>query len=362
MVLRRHYPDVDQHDDVRNFNSDLYDAPDAVIWGSPCQDLSVAGKRAGIGGKRSSLFYEGIRIVSALVVRGTRYSVWENVDHARSSHRGQDFRIILEETCRASGFDVSIPMPLSGGWQPSGYIMGKTFSVAWRTFDSQYFGVPQRRRRIFVVADFAGQSASKILLERQSLLGSSSPRGRERKANTGDIAHCLRARYQNCQNESTFVTQILYDSHPADSRLTEAGEVANTVKARYGTGGGNTPLVLGTLGSHHFRGSADEIDKLVVGFPSYGINDPNEVGMPNVRGENPPAVMSNDCIRRLTPVECCRLMGWPDDWNEWGIDEKGKKRTMSDAQRYKQCGNGVVSLHAAWIAKRFIDSTKGNTL
>ena len=175
---------------------------DIVCGGSPCQDLSVAGKRAGLAGERSGLFMEQIRIVKEmrnesakqLRLRGSnehirpRYMVWENVPGAFSSNKGEDFRAVLEETAKVTCEDAAIPRPEGGRWSPSGCIMGDGWSIAWRVHDAQFWGVPQRRKRIALVADFGGDTAPKILFESEGLPGdseTSSEEGEEVAASVG---------------------------------------------------------------------------------------------------------------------------------------------------------------------------------
>ena len=163
---------------------------DVICGGSPCQDLSVAGKRAGLAGQRSGLFMDQIRIIKEmrdesrqrLCGRGAdvdlrllqpRFMVWENVPGAFSSNGGEDFRAVLEETARVVCEDAVIPRP-SGRWSASGAIMGDGWSIAWRVHDAQFWGVPQRRKRISLVADFGGQSAPEILFERKGVSGDSA--------------------------------------------------------------------------------------------------------------------------------------------------------------------------------------------
>ena len=183
--------------DITKINGADVPIVDIVTGGSPCQDLSVAGKRAGLDGERSGLFMEQIRIIKEmrnecirqLRVRGAaydvrsirpRFMVWENVPGAFSSNKGQDFRAVLEETARIVDKDATIPKPSGGGkWTPSGCIMGNGWSIAWRVHDAQFWGVPQRRKRIALVADFAGECASQILFERQGVSGDIEP-GREK--------------------------------------------------------------------------------------------------------------------------------------------------------------------------------------
>ena len=165
---------------------------DCIIGGSPCQDLSVAGKRAGLDGERSGLYIEQVRIVKEMrsederngrtgVDIRPRYMVWENVPGAFSSNKGEDFRIVLEELAKVADKDAVIPMPDKGKWKNSGCIVGDGWSIAWRVLDAQFWGVPQRRRRIALVADFGGQSAPEILFVRESLHGHTEPSKSKRK-------------------------------------------------------------------------------------------------------------------------------------------------------------------------------------
>ena len=170
-----------------------------VIGGSPCQDLSVAGKRAGLQGERSGLFMEQIRIIKEMREKdaesgrtGTdirpRFMVWENVPGAFSVNGGRDFAAVLEETAKVADKEIpDIPVPAKG-WPNSGCIMGRGFSIAWRVLDAQFFGVPQRRRRIALVADFAGGAAPEILFERESVSGHSEPCETARQGTAGDAA------------------------------------------------------------------------------------------------------------------------------------------------------------------------------
>ena len=169
---------------------------DIVTGGSPCQDLSVAGKRAGLAGERSGLFMEQIRIIKEMREhdRNTRavvdirllkprFMVWENVPGAFSSNKGEDFRAVLEETARVAEKDAVIPRPENGKWSHSGCIMGDGWSIAWRVHDAQFWGVPQRRKRISLVADFGGTTAPEILFERIGLSGNTE-KSREERENT----------------------------------------------------------------------------------------------------------------------------------------------------------------------------------
>lgn len=177
------------------------DAPtvNVIIGGSPCQDLSVAGKRAGLSGERSGLFMEQIRIIKEMREKDAesgrtgndirpRFMVWENVPGAFSVNGGRDFAAVLEETAKVADKEIpDIPVP-ANGWSNSGCIMGRGFSIAWRVLDAQFFGVPQRRRRIALVADFAGGAAPEILFERESVSRHSEPCETARQGTAGDAA------------------------------------------------------------------------------------------------------------------------------------------------------------------------------
>ena len=172
---------------------------DIITFGSPCQDMSVAGKRVGMKHRdkgddattRSGLFYEAIRIIremrEATNGRYPTFAIWENVPGAFSSNGGEDFRCVLEELAKICGGWCTIPRPANGKWRHAGEIVGDGFSIAWRVLDAQYWGVPQRRKRIYLVADFAGGSAGKILFERESVLGDSA-QGREAREGAADHA------------------------------------------------------------------------------------------------------------------------------------------------------------------------------
>ena len=183
--------------DITKINGAEIEPVDCIIGGSPCQDLSVAGKRAGLAGERSGLFMEQIRVIKEMREHDRtngrtdefirpRFMVWENVPGALSSNNGEDFRAVLEETARIVCEDAVIPEPPRGGWTPSGCIMGDGWSVAWRVHDAQFWGVPQRRKRISLVADFGGQSAPEILFVRKGVSGDIDSCGEEEQDITPD--------------------------------------------------------------------------------------------------------------------------------------------------------------------------------
>lgn len=178
-VTRARLPQVEHFGDIRALDGASLPPVDVITFGSPCQDMSIAGRRAGLRGQKSGLFYEAIRVIremrSATNGEKPRYIVWENVAGALSSSGGEDFRLVLEEICRVKDERAAIPRP--SRWRGAGEIVADGYSVAWRTLDAQFWGVPQRRRRIYLVADFRGERAGEILFESESLRGNPAPGG-----------------------------------------------------------------------------------------------------------------------------------------------------------------------------------------
>lgn len=294
-VTTKRMPDVKHLGDVASIKGDEIEPVDIITFGSPCQDLSIAGKRAGLSGSRSNLFYEATRIVKEMreVTCGEkpRYIVWENVPGAFSSNKGEDFFSVLKEICEIKGYKIDEFRP--NKWQNAGLIMADDFSLAWRVFDAQYFGVPQRRRRIYLVCDFNGQSAGKILFESEGmswhLEKSKCPWKRvaeDTKRGTYDtvcfgvdgynssISSIQSTLGQNCgqstgrngvmvlqdqggermdiyTNKSGTITAsagnhppLVFENHGQDSRFKGPIDVSNTIGASLGTGGNNQPFVV----------------------------------------------------------------------------------------------------------------------
>ena len=295
-VTTKRFPHMKHYGDISVLNGAELPPVDIITFGSPCQDMSVAGKRSGLDGSRSSLFYEAIRIIKEM--RGAtdgkypRYIVWENVPGAFSSNKGQDFRAVLEEVCKVKDAEVSVPF--LGKWENAGRIMGNGYSVAWRQFDAQFWGVPQRRKRIYLVADFAGGSAGKILFESEGLSGYSAEgfrswqtaagasaegsgetggfsvdgynssvdevaatlgvncgvstgrngvmvlndQGGSRMDATEDMTCTLRAESHH--------PPLVFENHSQDSRYTGPQDTVQTILSTFGTGGNNQPFVLET--------------------------------------------------------------------------------------------------------------------
>ena len=157
-VTTKRLPFVKHYGDVNSIRGDEIEPVDIITSGSPCTDISIAGKRAGLGGKQSSLFFQAIRIIKEMRCatdgRYPRFIVWENVPGAFSSNGGEDFRAVLNAVCSIKAGDISVPGPPKGKWANAGCIMADGFSLAWRVVDACLWGVPQRRKRIYLVADF----------------------------------------------------------------------------------------------------------------------------------------------------------------------------------------------------------------
>ena len=239
-VTTARFPNMKHYGDISAIDGSELEPVDIISFGSPCQNLSVAGKREGLDGDRSSLFYEAIRIVKEMreATNGKypRYIVWENVPGAFSSNKGEDFKAVLTEICKVKDEQVSISKPAK--WENAGRIMGDGFSIAWRLLDAQYWGVPQRRQRIYLVADFDGGSAGKILFESEGLSGYSAQG------------------FQSWQNAANGITEgvgetgetdsLMFENHSQDTRYRGPLAVAQTVSSTYGTGGNNQPFVVQT--------------------------------------------------------------------------------------------------------------------
>ena len=266
-VTTKRMPWIKHYGDVSTISGDNLPPVDIITFGSPCQDMSVAGKRAGLNGSRSNLFYEAIRIVKEMRCKTNgkypRFVVWENVQGAFSSNKGEDFRAVLESLCKIKREDYAVPKPPNGKWNNAGCIMGENFSLAWRLFDAQYWGVPQRRKRIYLVADFDSRSAGKILFESEGVSGY-TPQGFRSWQGTAGGAEKSPGASSLCLNDHggsrMDVTEdftatlraasnhppLVFENHSQDTRYKGPLNVAQTVLSTYGTGGNNQPFVLET--------------------------------------------------------------------------------------------------------------------
>lgn len=329
-VTQRHFPEVVQLGDITKLNGAEIEPVDIVCMGSPCQDLSVAGRQEGLKGERSGVFHRAVDVVrrmrAATGGRYPRFVVWENVPGAFSSNKGMDFRAVIQSLTKAD-----IPMPRSGKWATAGMVRSPECDVAWRQLDAQFWGVPQRRKRIFLVADFgtAGRRADEILFERESVPGNNPQSGDQKEGTAAGIkgragetgrgfvaagfkggqggkagnigysiekAACLSAKHSGVEP-----TILVYENHGQDSRIKGPLDKAPAINAQAGTGGNNLPLV------------------------QYCY-----------------AIVRWQTVRRLTPLECERLQGLPDGYTEGG----------NDTARYKALGNGMAQPCADWIIQR----------
>ena len=300
-VTQKRLPFMKHYGDISKLNGADLPPVDIITFGSPCTDLSVAGKRAGIQAERSGLFFEAIRIIKEMRCKTNgeypKYIVWENVPGAFSSGGGEDFRCVLEEICKIADESVAVPKPAK--WHNAGEIMAGHYSVAYRLFDAQYWGVPQRRKRIYLVADFTGECAGKILFESEGVSGYSAEGFRAWQRAAGGAADCIRKAGELCLNDqggnrmdvtedmtctlraeahhppcvlsAGFCTEhsakargigyeeeksptlragvvpaalSCYENHSQDTRYRGPLAVAPTVSATYGSGGNNQPFVV----------------------------------------------------------------------------------------------------------------------
>ena len=204
-VTTKRLPSVKHLGDISTVDGSKIEPVDIITFGSPCTDMSVAGKRAGLDGRQSCLFYQAIRIVKEMRCatdgKYPRFIVWENVPGAFSSNKGEDFKAVLEAVCSVKDKNISVPGPPKGKWANAGNIVGDGFSLAWRVLDAQFWGVPQRRKRIYLVADLAGGSAGKILFESEGVSGYSAEGFRAWQGAAGGAAGCAGAAGGICLND-----------------------------------------------------------------------------------------------------------------------------------------------------------------
>lgn len=366
--------------DITKIHGDKIEPVDCITFGSPCQDLSIAGRRAGLAGERSGLFMEAVRVIKEMrsSTNGLHptFAIWENVPGAFSSNGGEDFRAVLEELARVEQPDVSIPRPSGRGgrWSKAGAIAGNGWSLAWRQLDAQYWGVPQRRKRIALVADFRGQRAAEILFERTSLSGNfdesikaweatpgrspTSPYGRDRGANpytlkirsgcSGGGKGAL-VQTEKSATLSTLQDQTLFQPVVYDARGNGDGRTCPTITGDHENG--ITDYTAIAIERHTFNEQSfshykesEKCSTLKAKAGNIGNGSECLVAEKIVRW----------IVRRLTPVECERLQGFPDGWTDIGewVDSKGKKHKYADSPRYKVLGNSIALPQWFWIAQK----------
>ena len=371
-VTTKRMPFMKHYGNVQTLDGASVEPVDIITFGSPCQDMSIAGKREGLDAARSGLFFEAIRIIAEMRVatngKYPRYIVWENVPGAFSSNKGEDFRCVLESIAKVKDDEAHVPKPQK--WEHAGFILGHGYSISWRLLDAQFWGVPQRRKRIFLVADFGGESAGKILFESEGLSGYSAEsfrawqritsgadqgfgktsinclndQGGQRMDVSKDITGTLRARSGN--------QPLVFENHAQDLRFNGPLEVSQTVLSTFGTGGNNQPLVVDEPKTLKIRSGCPGGGKGALlqnnKSATLGCHNDQTVFVPQEPQEpegtvwssnkasfftkaekdlagalvatdwkDPPLVNDdglNYTVRRLTPTECARLQGFPDWW------------------------------------------------
>ena len=263
-VTKSRLPQMKHLGDISKINGAEIEPVDIITFGSPCQDLSVAGKRAGLKHQnhgdgettRSGLFMEAIRIIKEMREKTNgeypKFAMWENVPGAFSSNKGEDFRIVLEEIIKIAEPNAVMSAVPPFGWAYADNYCGNGWSLAYRVLDAQHWGVPQRRRRIYLVADFRGQRAKEILFKREGVRGYFTQGRTPWKRVTPYAERCIGAddREGACRvvTKGSGVTSgvaFSIENHPNDSRvdIDESGKT-QTLTSRMGTGGGNVPMVM----------------------------------------------------------------------------------------------------------------------
>lgn len=359
-VLRHHWPAVPLYGDVAQVDGTLFRGVTLLSGGSPCQDLSVAGKRAGLGGARSGLFHEQVRIWKE---SEAPYFLWENVLGALSSNKGHDFAAVLSAIV---GADVAVP---ADGWKRGGVASGRDAVAAWRVLDLQHFGPPQRRVRVFVVAArTGGVDPAEVLALSEGVCGHPSPRQQQRESVTQSLAGGLGSigwdGEFNAKDELVGTLQARTKSggvehgvlafHPTQTPV--SGDVSPSLGC---TSDGMGIMAFGNSGMESWKAreiavtlaarDAKSPNNVAVG--TLNTNDGTKWGCNQWTRENKVA-LDPAGPRRLTPRECERLMSWPDDHTRMGIKENGTPYLLPDTARYRLCGNGVGSVCVTWFATR----------
>lgn len=317
-VTKMRFPETLQLGDINGLDGAKIPPVDIITMGSPCQDLSIAGKRMGLCGERSGLFVRAIELIrqmhAATDGKYPVFVVWENVPGAFSSNKGLDFREVLQQFT-----ETEIPIPESGKWAQSGMVRSRKCEVAWRTLDAQYWGVPQRRRRIFIVADYAGgERAGKILFEPESVQGNIETCTEKGEAVAAEVApgighasalgfdsdtsHIVVAEDKTPTMRSSTHVGVLDMTHASDV-IRENKDIMPTLTARAGMGGNQLPLTYSFVNDYKY-------------------------------------------VRKLTPLECERIQGLPDNWTL--ISDK----SCSDTARYKAIGNGMAQPCADFVMRQ----------
>lgn len=384
-VTKNRFQKMKHLGDVSKVKGGEIEPVDIITFGSPCQDMSIAGKRAGVKHAdmgddettRSGLFLEAIRIIKEMreATNGVypRYAIWENVPGAFSSNRGEDFRTVLEEFIRVKEKDAVMPAVPQAGWAYADCISGDGWSIAYRVFDAQYWGVPQRRRRIYLVADFRGECAQEILFKRESLRGYFEAGRTPWQGIAADAQNCVCA-----DGKSPTLRAEAHGNAPY---------VINKKTLVYDTRGNGAGETVPTITGDHNNRITDYTALCCEAVVYDGANITSPLNKTNPQAGDPCHTISTDSrnyiVRRLTPTECARLQGFPDWWGEipkkdnltddeyvfWlnarntyaKINNKTTKeyskeqmlswynKLHSDSSEYKMWGNGIALPNALYV-------------
>lgn len=415
-VTTKKLPFMKHYGDINRLNGAEIEPVDIITFGSPCTDLSISGKRAGLNGKASSLFFEAIRIIkemrSATNDKYPRFIVFENVPGMFSSGvtKGSDFKTVLEKIVHIKDEGAIISVPEKEKWLTAGEIVGDSYSIVWRVLDAQYFGVPQRRRRVYLIADFADECAGKILFESEGVPGD-SPQSFESWERTPRTAENSTGNSSCYLTNAPNISHIAIENHSSDSRVKiSKNNIFQSLTSTMGTGGNNGPMVIENrsvvYGICSLESKSMLSDNPRSGFykadtsrtiDKNGVNPScNQGGMAvisvqksMIKDKGVPLVNTPKCnVRRLTPTECALLQGFPADWcdnletpepseNEidwWaeifethrkiiGKSHKPKSRNQiikwlrnphSDSAEYKMWGNGVALPCVYFVLSRIL--------
>lgn len=325
-VSKSHFPNVKHLGDICKIKGSELEPVDIITFGSPCQNMSIAGNREGIkhitiGSNettQSGLFIEAIRVIKEmrLATNGVypRYAVWENVCGAFNSNKGEDFRTVLEEFIRISEPNAVMPKVPKAGWAYADCISGNGWSIAYRTFDAQYWGVPQRRRRIYLVADFRGGRAKEILFEQEGLRGPTAQSGTQGQEIAEDIGNGIKAddRKRNCLTAYSFdslSSNSMKSKNPfSGCRVVEVSKTLDTSTPDPSKNQGGIAIVQKVV-VYDARGNGDgKLCPTITGDHNNRVTDYTALCCE----ENP--IVLDYIVRRLTPTECARLQGFPSKW------------------------------------------------
>ena len=406
-VTRSRFPNMRHLGDISKVHGGEIEPVDIITFGSPCQDLSVAGKRAGLKHEangdeettRSGLFMEAVRIIKEMreATNGEypTFALWENVPGAFSSNGGEDFRVVCEELIKIVEPSAVMPAVPKAGWAYADSYVGDGWSLAYRVFDAQYWGVPQRRRRIHLVADFRGERAGEILFEREGVRGYFAQSGTSGKRTSSDAERSTGAD-DRAGAKQNFTDELILDDQGGQQITVRTDGISPTPRAEMH---GNVPCV---LHKEQYLFENHSQDTRYKGPIVCGVDCRNGTEYPELNGtlqaksgggtslNYNQIVRIRRIVRRLTPTECARLQGFADQWGhiepkEAFTDEEyrfwlevrnthaainGKKvqeytkpqmltwynKLHTDSAEYKMWGNGIALPPALYVMQGIADA------